>query len=264
MHSRFQLLEKPKTATIFFMQSPSRTKLFLTCEHASNTIPKAYRHLFSPSRRVKGPWGNEKIQHLLNDHRGSDLGAARVAEALQQELRVPLYVYPVSRLFLEGNRYLQKSLFSVLISSLSTSEKEQLIQTYWLPHVQQIQNRIQRTLNSKATALHLGIHSFTPCHNGIERNCDVGILFNPQRSNEKDLAHRLQRELQQRLPEFRVRRNYPYAGTSEGLSKFFGKKFPDPHYLGIEIEINNKHIRKPTKASKALQLALTEAIKKII
>lgn len=243
---------------------PQHVKIFLTCEHASNRIPKNFQTLFDPHRRVRGPWGKKKIKEVLNDHWGLDLGAIDVATYLEKRLNVPLFTYPISRLFLEGNRYLQKSLFSVLTSSLPPEEKEGLIETYWLPHVERIQNMIQGMIQRNRSALHLGIHSFTPERNGVVRCCDIGILFNPKRPMEKQFAHRLQSELQSRLPNFRIRRNYPYAGYSEGLSLLFGKRFPDPHYLGIEIEINNKHIRKPTKEGEKIKAALLLAIQNLI
>jgi hypothetical protein len=38
----------------------------------------------------------------------------------------------------------------------------------------------------------------------------------------------------------RVRRNYPYLGTADGLVSFLRKEFSSELYIGIEIELNQK------------------------
>src|SRR5437764_832924 len=46
--------------------------------------------------------------------------------------------------------------------------------------------------------------------------------------------------LQRRTP-LKVRRNYPYAGRNDGLTTAFRRRFPASRYLGIELEINQRH-----------------------
>jgi hypothetical protein len=38
-----------------------------------------------------------------------------------------------------------------------------------------------------------------------------------------------------------VRRNYPYRGYADGLTTWLRKRYPDPAYAGIELEINQKY-----------------------
>ena len=52
----------------------------------------------------------------------------------------------------------------------------------------------------------------------------------------------LQAVLQQVFPSLVVRRNYPYLGTADGLTTCLRKRFAPRAYLGIELEINQKHI----------------------
>ena len=40
----------------------------------------------------------------------------------------------------------------------------------------------------------------------------------------------------------RVRRNYPYRGDADGLTTTLRRRFPWQRYLGIEIEVNQKHV----------------------
>jgi len=39
-----------------------------------------------------------------------------------------------------------------------------------------------------------------------------------------------------------VRRNYPYAGKNDGFTTYLRRRFPSDAYLGIELEINQKHV----------------------
>ena len=39
-----------------------------------------------------------------------------------------------------------------------------------------------------------------------------------------------------------MRRNYPYRGTSDGLTRYLRKRYADRDYCGIELEVNQKHV----------------------
>jgi hypothetical protein len=41
-----------------------------------------------------------------------------------------------------------------------------------------------------------------------------------------------------RDPGLRVRRNYPYAGKGDGLTRILRRRFPPTRYAGIELELN--------------------------
>jgi predicted N-formylglutamate amidohydrolase len=87
--------------------------------------------------------------------------------------------------------------------------------------------------------IHLGIHSFTPILNGIERDADVGILYDPSRPAEVKIAQTLIQNIHERAPWLKIRKNYPYLGKSDGLTTTLRQKF-GPSYAGLEIEINQK------------------------
>ena len=57
-----------------------------------------------------------------------------------------------------------------------------------------------------------------------------------------------------------MRRNYPYRGSSDGLTTTLRGLFADPDYLGIEIEVNQALVgpdgRFPDEISDALVGAL--------
>ena len=96
-----------------------------------------------------------------------------------------------------------------------------------------------RVAKSEPEIIHLGIHSFTPELNGKVRNTDIGILYDPARPQERAYANVIKAEIKRLYPAMKVRFNYPYKGTSDGLTTTLRKKF-GPGYVGIEIEINQK------------------------
>jgi len=90
--------------------------------------------------------------------------------------------------------------------------------------------------------IHLSSHSFTPVLDGKVRNADVGLLYDPARSGEVELCRRWQTRLKAWAPEWKVRRNYPYTGRSDGFTAYLRRRFPADVYVGIELEINHKHV----------------------
>src|SRR5690606_12600429 len=106
--------------------------------------------------------------------------------------------------------------------------------------------------------VHLSCHSFTPELNGLVRNADIGILYNPKNLTEKLFAISLKRQINQLEPSLKVRFNYPYLGTSDGFTVYLRHKFKE-HYAGIELEVNQKFMENntcPDWLNQVLYLAL--------
>jgi hypothetical protein len=76
----------------------------------------------------------------------------------------------------------------------------------------------------------------------VRRNADLGLLYDPARAGERALAQSLRRSLREVAPELRVRMNYPYRGTSDGIQTQLRRRFPARAYVGLEIEVNQKHL----------------------
>jgi len=111
---------------------------------------------------------------------------------------------------------------------------------YWTEYRDNVEKFIAS--NKSAPIVHLGIHSFTPVLNGKVRNTDIGILYDPARPQERAYAQVIKDEIKRLYPAMKVRFNYPYKGTSDGLTTTLRKKF-GPRYVGIEIEINQKFFK---------------------
>ena len=222
------------------MKQDAREILILTCEHASNKLPAAFRNAV--------PAG------VLETHRAYDIGALAVFRKLVKFAKPEFHCEgKFSRLFVDLNRTItNKSAFSDYYKLLKTrnknaAEKAKAQATkYWTEYRAAIEKFVARSLSqpkrvakTAPNIVHLGIHSFTPVLNGKKRNTDIGILYDPSRPAERKLAQVIKAEINRLHPEMKVRFNYPYKGTSDGLTTALRKKI-GPRYAGLEIEINQK------------------------
>ena len=221
-------------------------KLMLTCEHASNKLPAAFKKAVPVE--------------VLKTHRAYDIGACSVFRKLVKFAKPEFYCEgKFSRLFVDLNRTItNKSAFSEYYDALEASNKtaaekaKAQATAYWQEYRTAIEKFIASSLSSpKQTSsktraaksepeiVHLGIHSFTPVLNGKVRSTDIGILYDPSRPQERAYAKVIKDEIKRLYPAMKVRFNYPYKGTSDGLTTTLRKKI-GPRYVGIEIEINQK------------------------
>lgn len=199
-------------------------KLVITCEHGGNKIPLAYSSLF------------EQKKTLLDSHHGWDLGILEVFEFVKIE--ADFYKSSsISRLLIEKNRSLHHSkLFSEITQLLKISAKQKIIEKYYLPYRNEIEQQILDFAEKGEEVLHISLHSFTPILNGQQRNADLGFLYDPKRTSELYWVKKMIDQLKNHT-NLKIRRNYPYLGTSDGFTTYLRKQFPE-NYSGIEIEIN--------------------------
>lgn len=203
--------------------------LILTCEHASNKLPAAFKKAVPAE--------------VLKTHRAYDIGAVLVFRRLVKFAKPEFFCEgKFSRLFVDLNRTItNKSAFSDYLRNNENAKAEAA--TYWNEYRAAIEAFIRKSLRQaqrpEAAIVHLGIHSFTPVLNGKVRNTDIGILYDPTRPQERAYANVIKAEIKRLYPAMKVRFNYPYKGTSDGLTTTLRKKF-GPGYVGIEIEINQK------------------------
>lgn len=225
-------------------------KLVLTCEHGGNNIPEAYKIYFKNSKSI------------LDTHLGLDIGAFDVFKTLK-----PIADYAThsktSRLLIELNRSLHHpNLFSKFTKSISKAEKDILITTHYLDYRITTENIIKNYISDNETVFHVSIHSFTPNLYGIERHCDVGLLYDSCLTEEKKTAKLFKETLKSVNPTLNVRFNYPYLGKADGFTTHLRKKFKD-NYIGIELEINQK-FAKNNQMNEDLKQTLLFALKTAI
>ena len=210
--------------------SVHETCLVVTCEHGGNDIPTDFVSLFDGFRET------------LDSHRGYDPGALELARHFVDTLDVPLFAATVSRLLIDCNRSLHnRTLFSPVIRSLSGTKKKAIIERFYLPFRLPVEKCVEDHIREGRRVLHLSVHTFTPVFDGALRRGDIGLLYDPARTGERDICLDWQLRLRGLLPVLVIRRNYPYRGTSDGFVSMFRKRYGPEHYLGCELEVNQKY-----------------------
>jgi predicted N-formylglutamate amidohydrolase len=230
------------------------TRPLVTCEHGGNRIPSRYAALFVGRQR------------LLASHRGHDPGALAMARSLSRAIGAPLVAATISRLLVELNRSPGREFrFSPIMRTAPAALRAEVCRRYYLPYWSAVESFVDQARANGERVVHVSSHSFTPSLDGsMLRNADIGLLYDPARECELELCTRWQAALRARLPHWAVRRNYPYRGRSDGLTRYLRLHFDAATYCGIEIEVNQKHVRNgsaiPPRERAAVGAALREAL----
>lgn len=263
---------------------PLKYQLLLTCEHAAKQIPSRYQHYFA------------KHHALLNSHRGWDIGAYTVFNQIKRQIRCTSYAATWSRLLVELNRSIRLTAIGTATSSVNTNvavhrkmsansvnvntaasrkistnrvfaaqiniidpkERRDILRRYYFPYRAQIETTIRKLISANCL-LHISVHSFTSKLRGKRRTCDIGLLYDPSRPLEKAFANQFKRSLTTIAPHYTVKMNYPYLGISDGLTTAMRKLFPK-NYIGLELEVNQKHFTKSGAAKNAIAKIITAAL----
>jgi predicted N-formylglutamate amidohydrolase len=208
------------------MRRPDR--FIITCEHAGNKVPAAYRRCFKGAEEV------------LESHRGYDPGAIAVAKSYSRRLDAPLFLSQTSRLLIDLNRSLDHPrCFSEFTSGLPEEEREAIAARYYRPFREEVAAAIHHLHLRDFRVVHLGIHTFTPVMDGKARTADIAWLYDPARDAESDYVDSWSEHFRAIASEFRLRRNYPYLGKSDGHTTSLRARFGEDRYLGLELELNH-------------------------
>jgi len=207
-----------------------RDRFIVTCEHGGNRIPARYRSLFTGAGA------------LLASHRGFDPGALQLARELAAALRAPLVSASISRLLVDLNRSIgHPRLHWDPVRAMTPSDRELIIDECYRPYRRAVESQVARDAAS-GRVIHLSSHSFTPVLDGKPRHADIGLLYDPSRDGEVALCAAWKQALHDCVPALRVRRNYPYAGIGDGLTSYLRSRYSAQRYVGIELEVNQKHV----------------------
>jgi predicted N-formylglutamate amidohydrolase len=202
-------------------------RVLVTCEHGGNRIPADLAPLFRGMRR------------LLGTHRGYDAGALVTARALASALGAPLVASTTSRLVVDLNRSLgHPGAWSDATRTLPAEAQDRIVRRHYLPYRRRVDDFVANARKAHRPVVHISSHSFTPVLHGRVRLADVGLLYDPARPGEVALCAAIKAALGAGTPSLRVRRNYPYAGKSDGLTTWLRSRYAPTEYVGIEIELN--------------------------
>jgi predicted N-formylglutamate amidohydrolase len=177
-------------------------------------------------------------EEVLTSHRGWDPGALNLAQAFAMKTRTPLAHGEVTRLLIDLNRSPDNpARFSEFAAGLTDEQRQKLHDRYFTSYLDILTERIGSGLKISPPVVHLSIHTFVREHEGSRRSTDIGILFDPARPAEAAFATRWLTNLRAAAPDLRFDANAPYAGTDDGITVLFRQRYPDPDYLGIELEV---------------------------
>lgn len=227
--------------------------ILITCEHGGNRIPPRYRCLFAG------------FEALLQTHRSFDAGALVLAKELAKALRAPLFVSTISRLLIDLNRSIgHPRLYSEATRAAPVTLRREMLEAHYLQYRNQVEAEIAAAIAHGRRVIHISSHSFTPALDGSVRNADIGLLYDPARPGEVELCQRWQGQLKALAPELKVRRNYPYAGKSDGFTAYLRRRFPADAYIGIELEMNQQHVIIGGRHWRALRGRVIEALRQAV
>lgn len=207
-------------------------RIIITCEHGGAEIPEPYAHLFSDH------------QDLLSSYRGYDPGALEHAKSLARVFNAPLHFTTISRTLVDFNRSPDNwnELFTEVSGAFDEQTKQNILQEYYWPYRQPVEDQIRQWVEEDLNVLHLSIHSFTHVFKGVTRETDIGLLYDPERASEVSFCEAWRDALLAETKEFRVEMNKPYAGIDDGFTRYLRTLFPEDQYAGLELEFNRDFI----------------------
>ena len=236
-------------------RSRRRLRPLISCEHGGNRVPDRYAPLFAGAADV------------LATHRGYDLGAIEAARAFARALGVEPFKATTTRLVVDLNRSPgNRNVFSTYTRSLSAEQRAMALAAHYWPYRKAVESSVAQSVRAGAGMLHVSVHSFTPVLRGEVRNCDVGFLYDPGHRGDVRFVESWYAALAAAAPELTLRRNYPYRGASDSLVTYLRRRYRGRGYVGMELEINQKHVGSESWRAlvAALRATLVEAVERAI
>jgi predicted N-formylglutamate amidohydrolase len=177
----------------------------------------------------------------------------------------PLKSATVTRLLVDLNRSPHNPrVFSDLTRGLPRDRRQELLLRYHAPHWEAVRALVAQGVEERGRVLHLGVHSFTPRWRGVTRKPDIALLYDPARAGERTLAARWLRALSRLEPGRVLRRNDPYRGNADGLTTALRKEHPDARYLGIEVEVSQRHLGPSGRFPEWVREALVSSLRSVL
>lgn len=209
-------------APVEIVRGSRAAKVFLTCEHASQTLPSAWR------------WPASDLR-LVDTHWAYDLGARDLTLELARTLDASAVLARFTRLLAdpnrdEGHHEVFRSLADgapvQLNAQLDEADKQRRIAGYHRPY----HAAVDAELSAVDAPLLFSIHSFTPVYQGQPREVELGVLFNRDEADALALGAALA------LHFPKVAFNEPWSGRA-GLI-YSAERHAGKHgRLALELEV---------------------------
>lgn len=206
---------------------PSRFNFLVTCEHASADLPEKWRPLlgdYIAARETHEVW---------------DPGTAEIGMRLGRLLDAPVFHGRQTRLLVDLNRSISNpNLFSPPVRELPEQIRTRILLDHYYPFRHEVLRAMEWLQGNRKPLFHISVHSFTPVFQGVKRETDFGILFDPSREWERTISEVWLYCLRAAEPGMSSRANYPYLGVSDGHVTALRRVYRRQPYIGIEIEAN--------------------------
>ncbi|WP_424135863.1 N-formylglutamate amidohydrolase [Roseomonas chloroacetimidivorans] len=160
-------------APVTLLNAEGASPFVLLCEHASNHIPARYGALGLPAAE-------------LERHIAWDIGAAELARRLSVLLDAPLFLAGASRLLIDLNRppgvptsIRERSEDTPIPGNIGIDAAERAAReaAWFHPFHSAVSALLDRREAAGMPAFVIGVHSFTPRFQGVERPWHAGVLF---------------------------------------------------------------------------------------
>ncbi len=198
----------------------------LTCDHASNRIPRAL--------------GTLGLSHTeLHSHIAWDIGIARVAQMLSERLDATLILQNYSRLAVDCNRQLTaKDSIPERSEWVDIKGNERLDAAaiaarrdeIFTPYHSALQNIFEQRQRDGRRTVMIAMHSFTPIYLNVSRPWSIGVMYRNDARMASALLQQLKRDKRMEVGD---NQPYPIDETDYGLL-IYGESRGIPH-AGIEI-----------------------------
>jgi len=226
--------------------------LVVTCEHGGCRVPPEYAHHFA------------KREEEVRGDDGWDDGALEMAREVADRHGAPLVWNEVTRLVVDLNRAIgSPTLLTALDGKLTGRETQELLDRHYFPYRLEAERRIMDMAERRPPVLHLSIHTFMPVMKGVERTAEMGLLYDPARESEAEFCEAWAPLLREALPDLRIRHNYPYLGTEDGLTRHMRALLPGSKYAGIEVETNRRLLRAPDGEWRRVVAGIAESVGRV-
>ncbi len=209
----------------------SRIGLVLSCEHASWTLP--------PGVDLDVPL------EVLQSQASWDHGALDLSNRLSEAVGLPVHAGAFSRMFVDLNRPPAHADVIPLVSygapvpgnvRLSAADRAERVAAFHAPYWRAVRRDAVARLRDAGQVLHVSNHSFDPALDPVNRQFDVGVLYDPAHDFESALAERLMFQL--RAAGLAVRANQPYTGVGPAICTELRTEL-GASYAGIELETSH-------------------------
>jgi predicted N-formylglutamate amidohydrolase len=207
----------------------SMLPLVVSCEHASWQLPEGC-DLGVPI-------------DLLQSQASWDHGAVEIAQGIATAGNGQFFYGKYSRMFVDLNRaaahphVIPCHSYGVDVPGnlqLDMISRTHRLSAFHEPYWTAVAAAVDQTIATFGQCIHISSHSFCPALDPLQRNFDIGILFDPAHEYEAAIANQLLQLVNSQ--GLKARANQPYAGTSAALVTELRNTRLHQRYAGIEIE----------------------------